>query len=98
MDIDSALSICTVLGLGQQNFRMETGNMDINTKAGAVIGSTIGFANSLMNVNVELIVRVLETGVLALVSGAAGALGSYLFVKILKFIKRAKSNQRTDKK
>lgn len=65
--------------------------MDINTKAGAIVGSTVGFVNSLLNIDSALFLRIIETGLLALISGAMGALGSYLLVKILKFITRGKS-------
>ena len=64
--------------------------MDINTKAGTIIGSTVGFVNSILNIESALLLRIVETAILALVSGAMGALGSYLLVKILKIIKRGK--------
>lgn len=76
---------------------MKIGNMDINTKAGAIVGSTVGFVNSLITIDGTLLLRVIETGLLALISGAMGALGSYLLVKILKIITRGKSDTKKDK-
>ncbi len=78
-------------GINQQILTMENRSMDINTKAGAIIGSVVGFANSLISIHSDLILRVVETSILALISGAMGALGSYLIVRILKIVKRGKS-------